>query len=108
MLKDEKIPPKMMHSVRRNVRECKKKNYAEKIGMEMTGIYQDLEGFAKQRSISQAVRAHNDAQIPIGLHDFFVLSYCSNSKDDLHMAFTTLQNLFNWCRAYNSGHPVCL
>ena len=67
-----------------------------------------FEKIAKQRSISQAVRAHNDAQIPIGLHDVFVLSYCSNSKDDLHMAFTTPHNLFNWCRAYNSGHPVCL
>ena len=76
----------------------------------MTGTYQDLEALAKHRSIGQAVRAHNDAQVLIGLHDVFVLSYYSNSKDDLHMAFTAppAHNWFNWCRAYNSGHPVCL
>ena len=74
----------------------------------MSGTYADLQAFAKQRSIAQAVRAHNDSQIPIGLHDVFVLSYCCNAGDDLHMAFTTPHNLFNWCRAYNFGPPVCI
>ena len=60
--------------------------------------------------MAQAVRNHNDAQIPIGLHDVHVLSYCFNPDDDLHMAFTTTHNLLNWarCRALNSGLPVCM
>ena len=54
------------------------------------------------------MRAHNDFQIPLGLHGVFVLSYCCNTGDDLHIAFTTPHNLFNRCSAYNSGLPVCL
>ena len=60
--------------------------------MEIKDTYQDLEAFAKSRNAAQAVRAHNDAKVPIGLHDVFVLSYSSSSRDDLHMAFTTPLN----------------
>ena len=70
--------------------------------------YEDLEAFTKQRSIEQAVRADNDSQIPIALHDVFILRYYCNACDDLHTAFTTPYNLFNWCRAYNSGLLVCI
>ena len=76
--------------------------------MEIKGTYKDLEHFAKSRNIAQAVRAHNDSKVPIGMHDVYVLSYCSNASDDLRMSFSTVHNLLNWCRAYNSGHPVCM
>ena len=65
MAEDQKIPPEMMNSVRKNVRAVKKQYYVEKLGMEMKGTYQDLEGFAKSRNIAQAVRAHNDAKVPM-------------------------------------------
>ena len=57
--------------------------------MEIKGTYQDLEAFAKSRNIAQAVRAHNDLKVPLGMHDVFVLSYCSNASDDLHVFYNS-------------------
>ena len=76
--------------------------------MTLNGTYAAMEAFSKQRNMAQAVQNHNDAHIPIGLHDVYVLSYCFNPDADMHMAFTTPHNLMNWCRAFNSGLPVCI
>ena len=55
---ESKIPPEMMHSVRRNVREIRKEYYTEKIGMEMSGKYEDLEAFTKHSAVlKRAARA---------------------------------------------------
>ena len=76
--------------------------------MILSGTYADMEAFAKKLNMAQAVRNHNDGLLPLGLHDVHVLSYCFNPDDDLQMTFTTAHNLMNWCRAYNSGLPVCM
>ena len=76
--------------------------------MTLSGTYACMEAFAKKLNMAQAVRNHNDGQLPLGLHDVHVLSYCFNPDDDLQMTFTTAHNLMNWCRAYNSGLPVCM
>ena len=65
MAEDQKTPPEMMNSVRNNVRQLKKNIFTEKLGMEIKGTYQDLEAFAKSRNVAQAVRAHNDAKVPM-------------------------------------------
>ena len=67
-----------------------------------------MEAFAKKRSMAQAVRHHCDGLLPLSLHDVHVLSYCFNPDDDLQMTFTTAHNLMNWCRACNTGLPVCM
>ena len=61
----------------------RKKNIEEKLGMTLSGTYADMEAFAKKFSMAQAVRNHNDGQLPLGLHDVHVLSYCFNPDDDL-------------------------
>ena len=108
MEEEQKIPPDKLNSVRRNVRKIRKQYYEEKLGMTLSGTYADMEIFAKRLNMALAVRNHNDGVHLLGLHDVHVLSYCLNPDDDLHMTFTTAHNLMNWCRAYNTGLPVCM
>ena len=104
-----RISPEKMHGVRKIVRESRKELLKDKVSVEnMTGTYQDLDAFAARYNVALAVRNHNDAKKPIGLHDFFVLSVHARQGEDLHLTFTTPHMLFNWCRALNSGNPVCL
>ena len=106
---EARIPPEMINSVRKNVCKFRIEHYKEMLGgTKMTGKYGDLVRFAAARSISVAVRNHNDGKGGLNLHDVFILSYSCKSDEDLHMCLTTPHMLLNWCRAFNSGHPVSL
>ena len=64
-----RIPPEKMHAVRRVVRKSRKELLKDKVGVEhMAGTYQDLVEFASHYNVAMAVRKHNDAKKPIGLH----------------------------------------
>ena len=83
----------MINSIRRNVRDIGKEHDKENITRilfrkeyykeTLTGKYEDLAKFAKIRSISIAVRKHNDREGPVELHDVFALSLYIKAGEDL-------------------------